>query len=64
MMTERLRQLEAYGLVSREVLQTSPVSVQYAMTPLGRTALSFLNELRVWTESLPDQVDKEEAQRP
>ncbi|MEM9839348.1 MAG: helix-turn-helix domain-containing protein [Pseudomonadota bacterium] len=54
MITERLRQLEANGLISREVLETSPVSVQYAITPFGRTALGFLEELRSWVESLPE----------
>lgn len=53
MITERLRQLEAQGLVRREVMATSPVSVQYDLTELGRTALCFLDELRKWTESLP-----------
>lgn len=53
MITDRLRQLEAQGLVRREVMATSPVSVQYDLTDLGRTALSFLDELRKWTESLP-----------
>ena len=52
MITERLRQLEGDGLVSREVLDTSPVSVQYVITPLGKTALGFLDELRQWTEQL------------
>ncbi|NRA31501.1 MAG: helix-turn-helix transcriptional regulator, partial [Parvularculaceae bacterium] len=53
MVAERLRQLEAHGLISREVLQTSPVSVQYAITPSGRSALGFLGELRKWVEGLP-----------
>ena len=56
MITERLRQLEAQGLVARTVLQTSPVSVEYAMTDLGRTALGFLDELRQWTDSLPASI--------
>ena len=58
MITERLRQLEARGLVAREVMETSPVSVQYAITPLGATALGFLDELRQWSEAL------HEADRP
>lgn len=53
MITERLRQLETQGLVQREVMDTAPVSVQYQITDFGRTALSFLNELRKWSESLP-----------
>ncbi|MGR3590943.1 MAG: winged helix-turn-helix transcriptional regulator [Limimaricola soesokkakensis] len=55
MITERLRHLEAQGLISREVLETSPVSVQYEVTDLGRTALDCLDALRAWSESLPDR---------
>ncbi|WP_254429015.1 winged helix-turn-helix transcriptional regulator [Ruegeria arenilitoris] len=54
MIAERLRQLEQQGLVHRQVLGTSPVSVQYSVTERGRTALGFLDELRKWSETLPD----------
>jgi DNA-binding HxlR family transcriptional regulator len=60
MITDRLRQLEAQGLVRREVMPTSPVSVQYDITELGRTALSFLDELRKWTDSLPSSLTEPE----
>ena len=53
MIAERLRRLEAQGLVRREVMDTAPVSVRYEITDLGRTALRFLDELRRWSESLP-----------
>ncbi|MEM8569517.1 MAG: helix-turn-helix domain-containing protein [Pseudomonadota bacterium] len=56
MIAERLRQLEAQGLVRREVVDTKPVSVQYEVTVFGRTALGFLDELREWTESLPPEL--------
>lgn len=54
MIAERLRQLEAQGLIRREVLETAPVSVQYEITAFGRTALGFLDELRKWSEALPE----------
>ncbi len=54
MITERLRQLEAQGLVHREVVETKPLSVLYEVTDFGRTALGFLDELRRWSESLPN----------
>ncbi|MDW3205339.1 MAG: helix-turn-helix domain-containing protein [Alphaproteobacteria bacterium] len=53
MITERLRQLEAQGLVTRKVMDTAPVSVHYEITDLGCSALGFLDELRKWSESLP-----------
>ena len=56
MITERLRQLEQQGLVKREVKDTSPISVQYEVTGFGRTALGFLDELRKWSEELPEEV--------
>ena len=59
MITERLRQLEERGLVSREVLDTSPVSVHYEITELGRTALGFLDELRNWSENLPAEARRD-----
>jgi DNA-binding HxlR family transcriptional regulator len=34
-LTTRLRELEERGLVARDVLPTSPPSVQYTLTPLG-----------------------------
>ncbi|WP_425084925.1 winged helix-turn-helix transcriptional regulator [Ruegeria profundi] len=54
MIAERLRQLEDQGLVSRHVMDTAPVSVQYSITDLGCTALGFLDELRKWSEELPN----------
>ena len=54
MITERLRQLEAQGLISRTVLDTSPVSVHYEITDFGRTALEVLDQLKEWTEGLPE----------
>lgn len=56
MLVERLRQLEARRLVQRQVVATSPVSVHYEITDLGRTALRFLDELRKWSERLPEEV--------
>ncbi|MFM0495850.1 winged helix-turn-helix transcriptional regulator [Paraburkholderia caledonica] len=36
-LTQALRRLERNGLISRQVLNTSPVAVQYSITDLGRT---------------------------
>ena len=56
MITERLRQLETQGLVRREVMDTAPVSVHYEITEFGRSALGFLDELRKWSEELPQDI--------
>lgn len=36
-LTEALRRLERNGLVNRRVIASSPVAVEYSITPLGRT---------------------------
>ncbi|WP_250399265.1 winged helix-turn-helix transcriptional regulator [Streptomyces cellostaticus] len=56
MISERLRQLESRGLITREVKDTAPVSVHYEITPFGRSALGFLDELRRWSETLPESL--------
>jgi len=53
MITERLRQLEAQGLVTREMQNTTPVMVLYEITALGRTAIGFLDDPRKWSKTLP-----------
>lgn len=50
MIAERLRHLETHGLIRRDVMPTSPVSVQYSVTDDGRAALGVLESLRQWAE--------------
>lgn len=64
MISERLRHLESHQLIERTVLDTRPLGVAYQITPRGRTALHFLDELRRWTEGLPGEaaIDETAAQ--
>lgn len=55
MITERLRHLEETGLVTRTVLDTSPVAVEYALTAMGESALGFLHALNDWMQTLPGE---------
>ncbi|MGW9351290.1 winged helix-turn-helix transcriptional regulator [Nocardiopsis flavescens] len=48
MLTRTLRGLEVDGLVHREVFPTVPPSVEYSLTPLGRTLLEPLSALAGW----------------
>lgn len=56
MITERLRLLEARGLISRRVVDGGPITVEYSITPLGETALECLDALRRWSENLPPEA--------
>ncbi len=60
-LTEALRRLERNGLVSRRVIPVSPVAVEYAITPLGRTLQEPFTALCTWT--LRHAAELEQAQR-
>jgi len=48
MLTRTLRALERDGLAARTVYPTIPPSVEYDLTPLGRTLLNPLSALADW----------------
>jgi len=48
MLTRTLRGLEVDGLVHREVFPTVPPSVEYSLTPLGRSLLVPLSAVTDW----------------
>jgi DNA-binding HxlR family transcriptional regulator len=48
-LTQCLRRLERNGLVERRVIATSPVAVEYQITPLGRTLQVPFKALYAWT---------------
>lgn len=47
-LSKELKDLELNGLVKRTVLDTMPLTVQYAITPYGRTLEKLLLDLRLW----------------
>lgn len=49
MLGQTLRRLERNGLVERRAFPTMPVTVQYGITPLGRTLVGIVEELRSWS---------------
>jgi DNA-binding HxlR family transcriptional regulator len=46
----RLRELEADGLIKREVVSDRPIAVTYKITAFGMTTLAFLTQLKDWAE--------------
>ena len=48
MLSQTLKTMERDGLITRAVLPTSPVSVEYAITPLGSTLVETLETLQRW----------------
>ncbi len=50
LLSQRLRELEAEGLVERSVHEGTPARVSYALTEKGRSLTPALRELRVWAK--------------
>lgn len=50
MIDQRLKEMEAQGLVNRDVISTRPIAVAYEITDLGRSVLGILNQLKDWAE--------------
>ena len=54
-LTHTLRRLERNGIIERRVLPTSPIAVEYRITPLGQTLDGLFRAINAWTmEHLPD----------
>ena len=47
---QQLREMEADGLVHREVFHEVPPRVEYSITPLGATLADAVDPLRDWAE--------------
>jgi DNA-binding HxlR family transcriptional regulator len=52
MLAERLRDLEAAGLIERTVLPTSPPTVEYRLTARGRRLAPVIEAMRAYAEAV------------
>ena len=57
MLSRRLKELEAEGIVQREVVPETPVQVSYRLTEKGRALESVVAELATWAEAWLDESD-------
>lgn len=57
-LAQTLRKLERDGLITRTAFPTVPVTVEYALTPLGRTLAEAVEPLRLWAESHIEDVTR------
>jgi DNA-binding HxlR family transcriptional regulator len=48
-LTQTLRRLERNGMIARRVLETSPLGVEYSLTPLGESFRGPFTHLLDWT---------------
>ena len=61
MLSERLRELEAEGIVVRSVLPETPVRVEYELTDKGRALEAAIRAIAAWAETWVDS-DSRDAQ--
>jgi DNA-binding HxlR family transcriptional regulator len=68
MLSERLKELEAEGLVVRLVIPETPVRIEYHLTEKGRAMESVIDSVSAWAEewlARPQQATSSaEAQPP
>ena len=50
LLSERMKELEARGIVARHVSQGTPVKVSYELTPKGRELAPAMAELKAWAD--------------
>ena len=50
LLSERMKELEARGMVERRVVEAPPVRVQYTITEMGRALGPTLAELQGWAQ--------------
>ncbi len=55
-LSQTLKRLERDGLVSRRAFATVPVTVEYAITPLGKTLTGVASAISMWAEKNIDTV--------
>ena len=56
MLAERLRELEAGGIVTRTVLPEMPVRVEYRLTEKGRALSGVIEAIVTWLELWGEEV--------
>jgi DNA-binding HxlR family transcriptional regulator len=49
-LTERMKELEAMGVVARKVYPETPVRIEYELTSMGRELESVIQSIQHWAE--------------
>jgi len=51
LVSERLKELEAEGIVTRTVTPSHPVRVEYGLTEMGRALIPVVHAVAAWAEA-------------
>ncbi len=61
-LTQTLRRLERNGMIRRRVLPTSPVGVEYSLTPLGESIWEVFDQVYAWVGANADEILAHQAE--
>lgn len=61
-LTQCLRRMQRNGFITRRVIASSPVAVEYAITPLGRSLLLPFKAMYEWTLENYDGIARARAE--
>lgn len=65
LLSERLKELEKEGIVTRNVFPETPVRIEYSLTEKGRALAPVMEEIQKWAEEwLPLGEATEDEQEP
>jgi DNA-binding HxlR family transcriptional regulator len=64
MLAERLKELEAEGVVVRSVIPETPVRIEYSLTEKGRGLESVVRAVAGWAERWAEDAPCQEAATP
>ncbi|HDX9579779.1 TPA: winged helix-turn-helix transcriptional regulator [Bacillus pseudomycoides] len=59
MLTRQLRELEADGVIHREVYKEVPPKVEYSLTEFGKSLVPIILMMRDWGSQYRIQIEKE-----
>ncbi|MDC5164624.1 helix-turn-helix transcriptional regulator [Acinetobacter baumannii] len=55
-LSQKLKMLERDGFIERKIQDTSPIRVNYSLTPLGQNVAAMAYQLKEWAETNIEQV--------
>jgi len=58
MLTQTLRLLQRDGMVARQVFDTKPPSVEYSLTPMGKSIIVPFGQLIKWAKDNHPRIDE------
>jgi DNA-binding HxlR family transcriptional regulator len=62
-LSKELQEMEMNGLVSRTVCDTRPVTVEYALTPYGKTLFEVLDAMERWGQRHRQKIIRQSKKR-